>query len=97
MTLEADYLTLVDALEAQSGKVSRLGAGIIAALVLGAASDSRSFARILGVAHALVLREIAALSAEGGYIDIRKSDERTQRKWYDLNSAGIELVEDTRR
>lgn len=97
MTDATDYMALVDAIEAQSGKISRLGAGILAAAALEIASDSRSFARILGVAHALVLREIAALSAEGGYIDIRKSDERTQRKWYDLNTAGIELVEDTRR
>lgn len=97
MTDAADYMALVDALEAQSGKISRLGAGILAATALEIASDSRSFARILGVAHALVLREIADLSADGGYISIVKRDERTQRTKYELNAAGVRLVEDTRR
>lgn len=91
-------MALVDAVEsAASGRVTRLGAGILAALSLNIASDSRSFARILGIAHALVLREIASLSAEDGTIFISKSDERTQRKWYALTAAGIKLIEDTRR
>jgi hypothetical protein len=93
---EAEYMTLVDALEAASGKISRLGAGIIAALALDIASDSRSFSRILGVAHALVLREVAALGAEGGYIRIRQRDERTQRTRYELNTTGNRLVEEIR-
>ena len=97
MTDATDYMALVDAIEAQSGRISRLGAGILAAAVLEIASDSRSFARILGVAHALVLREIAALSADGGYISIRQRDERTQRTKYALNAAGVRLIEDTRR
>ncbi|MCL7996715.1 hypothetical protein M8994_00480 [Brucella sp. 21LCYQ03] len=97
MTDATDYITLVDALEAQSGRISRLGAGILAASALEIASDSRSFARILGVAHALVLREIAVLSADGGYISIRQRDERTQRTKYDLNAAGVRLIDDTRR
>lgn len=97
MTDANDYMALVDALEAQSGRISRLGAGILASATLEIASDSRSFARILGVAHALVLREIAALSAEGGYIAIRQRDERTQRTKYELNAAGVRLIEDTRR
>ena len=97
MTDATDYMALVDALEAQSGRISRLGAGILAAAALEIASDSRSFARILGVAHALVLREISALSADGGYISIVKRDERTQRTKYELNAAGVRLIEDTRR
>lgn len=97
MTDATDYMALVDALEAQSGRISRLGAGILAAAALEIASDSRSFARILGVAHALVLREIADLSADGDYISIVKRDERTQRTKYELNAAGVRLIEDTRR
>lgn len=93
---EAEYMALVDALEAASGKISRLGAGIIAALALDTASDSRSFSRILGVAHALVLREVVVLSAEGGYIRIRQRDERTQRTRYELNATGHRLVEEMR-
>jgi len=93
---EAEYMALVDALEAASGKTSRLGAGIIAALALDIASDSRSFSRILGIAHALVLREVVVLSAEGGYIRIRQRDERTQRTRYELSATGNRLVEEMR-
>lgn len=93
---EAEYMELVDALEAASGKISRLSAGILVALALDIASDSRSFSRILGVAHALVLREVVALGAEGGYIRIRQRDERTQRTRYELNATGNRLVEELR-
>ncbi|PQZ51355.1 hypothetical protein CQ052_08225 [Ochrobactrum sp. MYb15] len=96
MMEEAEYMALVDALEAASGKLSRLGAGIIAALALDIASDSRSFSRILGIAHALVLREVVVLSAEGGYIRIRQRDERTQRTRYELSATGHRLVEEMR-
>ena len=92
---EAQYIALVDVLEAQSGKISRLSAGIIAALALEIASDSRSFSRLFGVAHALVLRELVALGAEDGYIRVLKRDERTQRTRYDLNAAGARLIEET--
>lgn len=94
MSEEAEYMALVDALEAASGKISRLGAGILAATALDIASDSRSFSRIFGVAHALVLRELVALGAEAGYMRIRQRDERTQRTRYELNAAGIRLVEE---
>ncbi|KAA9368115.1 hypothetical protein H9643_14555 [Ochrobactrum sp. Sa2BUA5] len=96
MMEEAEYMALVDALEAASGRISRLGAGIIAALAFDIASDSRSFSRILGVAHALVLREVVALGADGGYIRIRQRDERTQRTRYELNATGNRLVEEIR-
>lgn len=91
---EAEYMAMVDAIEAASGKISRLGAGIVAALALDIASDSRSFSRILGVAHALVLREVVALSADGGYINVRQRDERTQRTRYELNRTGNRLIEE---
>nr|WP_079212177.1 hypothetical protein [Brucella pituitosa] len=94
MMEEAQYMALVDALEAASGKVSRLGAGIIAAAALDIAKDSRSFSRILGVAHALVLREVIVLETNGGYITVRQRDARTQRTYYQLNAAGERLVEE---
>ncbi len=40
---EAEYMALVDALEAASGKVSRLGAGIIAAAALDIARIAAVF------------------------------------------------------
>lgn len=91
---EAEYMAFVDALMAASGNLSALGAGIVAALALDIASDSRTFARLLGVAHALVLREISVLGQDHGYVRIRQRDPRTQRTRYELNAAGQRLVRD---
>ncbi len=89
----ADYMALVEKLAGDAQNLSSLGAGIIAALALGVASDSRSFARVLGVAHALVLREVNLLGADGGYIVITQRDPRTQRTRYELSPAGQQLVD----
>lgn len=45
---EAEYMAFVDALMTASSNLTGLGAGIIAALALDIASDSRTFARSLG-------------------------------------------------
>lgn len=89
----ADYMALVEKLAGHAPDLSSLGAGIIAALALGVASDSRIFARVLGVAHALVLREVNLLGADGGYLQITQRDPRTQRTRYELSAAGRQLVE----
>lgn len=89
----ADYMALVEKLASDAQDLSSLGAGIIAALALGVAADSRSFARVLGVAHALVLREVNLLGADGGYIVITQRDLRTQRTRYELSPAGRQLVD----
>jgi hypothetical protein len=93
---EAEYMAFVDALMTASRSLTGLGAGIIAALVLDIASDSRTFARLLSVAHALVLREISVLGQEHGYVRIRQRDPRTQRTRYELNAAGQRLVEEAK-
>jgi len=93
---EAEYMTFVDALMTASRSLTGLGAGIVAALALDIASDSRTFARLLGVAHALVLREISVLGQEHGYVRIRQRDPRTQRTRYELNAAGQRLVEEAK-
>ncbi len=93
---EAEYMAFVDALMTASRSLTGLGAGIIAALVLDIASDSRTFARLLGVAHALVLREISVLGQEHGYVRIRQRDPRTQRTRYELNAVGQRLVEEAK-
>ncbi len=49
---EAEYMRLVEALKAEAGGLSGLGAGIVAGLALDIASDSRTFARVFGLAHA---------------------------------------------
>ena len=58
------------------------GAALVAAVHLGIGNDSRSLSNKLGIAHALVLREINALS--GRMITIVKRDARTQRTWVEL-------------
>ncbi|KAB2685477.1 MULTISPECIES: hypothetical protein [Brucella/Ochrobactrum group] len=93
---EAEYMAMVDALLTASRSLSGLGAGIIAALALDIASDSRTFARMLSVAHALVLREISVLGQDHGYVRIRQRDPRTQRTRYELNAAGQRLVREVR-
>jgi len=93
---EAEYMAFVDALMTASRSLTGLGAGIVAALALDIASDTRTFARLLGVAHALVLREISVLGQEHGYVRIRQRDPRTQRTRYELNAAGQRLVEEAK-
>ncbi|ALN72573.1 hypothetical protein M673_07590 [Aureimonas sp. AU20] len=61
--------------------LSPIGAAIVAACAEGLASDSRSVSNGLGIAHALVLREIHALRAQG-ILDITRRDARTMRTFY---------------
>lgn len=93
---EAEYMAFVDALMTASRSLTGLGAGIVAAAALEIASDSRTFSRLLGVAHALVLREISVLGQDHGYIRIRQRDPRTQRTRYELSAVGQRLVEEVR-
>lgn len=93
---EAEYMAFVDTLMTTSRSLTGLGAGIVAAAALEIASDSRTFSRLLGVAHALVLREISALGQDHGFIKIRQRDPRTQRTRYELSAAGQRLVEEVR-
>lgn len=89
MSVEA-FMALVDRLAA-GADLPGLGAGILAAAHLGIAADSRSFARQLGVAHALVLRDCVALS-EAGWLVLDRRDSRTQRLFYSLSPAGADLL-----
>lgn len=66
------------------------GAALVAAVHLGIGSDSRSLANKLGIAHALVLREINALS--GSMLTIVKRDARTQRTWVELTQQASQLA-----
>lgn len=87
------YMALVEALlQIHPSGLSPVGAGILAAAGLGVATDSRSFAKVLGVAHALVLREIEALSRET-MVAVTRRDGRTQRTVYTLADRGERLLE----
>lgn len=72
---------------------SPLGAGILAASWLGVASDSRSFARKLELAHALVLRECVSLAEEAELITIEDRQDKSQRLFYRLSPAGLDLCQ----
>ena len=75
------FLALVAEAQAKDPELTSLQAGLIVAAELGIAANSRTFARLLDVAHALVLRELNLL-AELGKLRIVKQDARTMRTYY---------------
>jgi predicted outer membrane protein len=76
-------LALVAQLQGEDPLLTGIEAALIAAADTGLAGDSRTFARRLGLAHALVLRALNAL-AERGRIRIDRRDARTMRTHYSL-------------
>ena len=70
--------------------IDATGAALIAAVHLGIGSDSRSLSNRLGIAHALVLREINSLS--GKMLTIVKRDTRTQRTFVALPNEAETLA-----
>ena len=79
-----DFLALVASLQREDPQLTGIQAALIAAARMGIASDSRTFARRLGLAHALVLRELNALAECSGAIRIKGRDARTMRTRYCL-------------
>ncbi|GEM_PF-938774 len=77
----AIYFAEVERLCEGDPSLSSLAAGILAGMTLGVAHDSRSFARLLGIEHALVLREVELLSSAGS-LAITARDPRTSRTSY---------------
>ncbi len=87
------FMSWVEAINAAGPPtLSALGAGLLAALHLDVASDSRTFSRLLGIEHALVLREITGLSAEGGLLTVLSRDPRTQRTRIAPSKTGAALI-----
>ncbi|MBB4196178.1 hypothetical protein GGE45_004128 [Rhizobium aethiopicum] len=78
------FLALVAAAQARDAALTSIQAGLLVAAELGIASDSRSFARMLGIAHALVLRNLSALAERDDMLQIVKRDPRTMRVHYRL-------------
>ncbi|WP_411036341.1 hypothetical protein [Shinella sp. BYT-45] len=81
------FLALAARLREEDSQLSPIGAGLLAAAHMGIAHDSRTFARLLGLAHALVLRELAALAGRGDLLHIEKRDGRTMRTHYALGDG----------
>lgn len=88
---EAQFLAYADALRAQDPALSPIMAGIVAAVFQGIADDSRSFSKLFGIAHALVLREINQLSGLDAPVEIIGRDARTQRTYIKLTVKGAAL------
>ena len=89
---EADFLALIKAVRRQDATLSPLGSGIITAISQGIADDSRTFARLFGIAHALVLREINLLCGPEAPVEIVRRDARTQRTYIKLTVKGDTLM-----
>ncbi len=86
------FMSRVDALlREETLQVSPLGAGIVVAIDMGIA-DSRSFSRLLGVEHALVLREIADLSGPEGLVRVTGRRPKTLRTSLALSDRGALLL-----
>lgn len=85
---EARFLALVAAAQAKDPDLTSVQAAILIAAGQGIACDSRSFARIFGVAHALVLRELSALIDTRDLLRVTRRDERTMRLHYETSDDG---------
>ncbi|MDA5632901.1 MULTISPECIES: hypothetical protein [Rhizobium/Agrobacterium group] len=91
----AAFMAAVEQIEGQSQELTATGAAILLAIHLDIATDSRSIANRLGLAHALVLREIAALSPR--FVRVTKRDARTQRSFLQATAEGQALAASSSR
>ncbi|MET3660407.1 hypothetical protein [Aquamicrobium ahrensii] len=86
------FVAIAEGLARLDQRLSILQAGFLAAAHLGIAHDSRSFSRLLGIEHALVLREITALSEAGDLLEVTRRNARTMRSFFAPGAAGERLL-----
>ncbi|GLK85622.1 hypothetical protein [Ancylobacter defluvii] len=86
------FMHEVTALVADQPELSPLDAGVLVALVHGVASDTRSFARLFGIAHALVLRAASELEDRFGLVATEHLLAKTQRRRLVLTEVGHLLL-----
>ncbi|MCZ7450526.1 hypothetical protein O8B93_23355 [Agrobacterium rhizogenes] len=86
----AAFLAAVGKLQQSSPALTATGAAILLAIHKDIATDSRSIANRLGLAHALVLREITSLSPR--FLRVTKRDARTQRSFLEATGEGQALA-----
>lgn len=72
--------------------LTELGPLLLAAAGLGVAKDSRSFARVFDVAHALVLRELVHLEADLGVLAIEDRGGKSGRMFLSLTPQGEKIL-----
>lgn len=85
------YMAEVESLMLRDGRLSSLAAGVLAALRLDIAHDSRTFAKALSINHALALREVEILTSDYGLLEVTERNKRTQRTFYRLSVTGEAL------
>lgn len=88
---EDKILAIVASIRFVDPAIAPVGAGLMTALHLDIAKDSRTFSRLFGIAHALVLREITAL-AEYHLLTVVSRNARTQRTEIALTREGSDLM-----
>lgn len=79
-------------LATHSDTLDPIGATILAAADMGLVRDTRTFARDLGVAHALVIRSVTMLTSELGLLDVDRYNEKSQQVRYRLSDKGRALI-----
>ena len=89
---EDDFLAATELVARRDTALSSLAAAIVVAVATGIAGDSRSFAKLFGVEHALVVREINMMSAPDAPVEITRRDARTQRTFLELTVKGTALT-----
>ena len=72
--------------------LSAIGPAVVAATALEICADTRSFARIFEVAHALVIRECMSLQEDLGLVTTEDRGEKSLRKFISLTEAGWATV-----
>lgn len=85
---EDQFMQIVATICASEPSLTPIGSALLAAHHLGIAKDSRTFSRKLGIAHALVLREISAIAGDDGFVSIVSRNERTHRVELALTNRG---------
>ncbi|WP_180897630.1 hypothetical protein [Martelella soudanensis] len=71
-----------------------LASAVLALALLDLARDSRSAAKRLSTAHALVLRAVAMLGAEPPLLTLDRRDPRTQRQFYAPATLALSFIAD---
>lgn len=89
---EKRFLELVATVCAAAPPVTPMGASVLLALHFGICQDSRTFARMFDVPHALVLREVTTLSEEHDLVTLLDRNPRTQRTALALGDAAQVLL-----
>ncbi|MEM0900629.1 MAG: hypothetical protein AAGI92_11850 [Pseudomonadota bacterium] len=93
MSLEQAYGRLIARLVASYPDVlTPMSAGILASLHMGLCKDTRTFARRLEIAHALVIRECGLLANQVGAIEIDDRRDKSGRLFYALNELGRDML-----